>query len=151
MKNNKGITLIALVITIIVLLILAGVAIAMLTGENSILTRSTDTKYAQDIAKAKDEVSLKVNEFAMEYFEEKYVTEDIADKTETLQAAIARKLGAAAEGSLTDADVTVVVATNTITITSKGRPAIKTVGTFDAKGNLKWKDSFNSTITVTEP
>ena len=32
--NNKGITLIALVITIIVLLILAGVSIAMLTGEN---------------------------------------------------------------------------------------------------------------------
>ena len=35
--NNKGITLIALVITIIVLLILAGVSIAMLTGENGIL------------------------------------------------------------------------------------------------------------------
>ena len=33
-KNSKGITLIALVITIIVLLILAGVSIAMLTGEN---------------------------------------------------------------------------------------------------------------------
>ena len=33
-KLNKGITLIALVITIIVLLILAGVSIAMLTGEN---------------------------------------------------------------------------------------------------------------------
>ena len=32
--NQKGITLIALVITIIVLLILAGVSIAMLTGEN---------------------------------------------------------------------------------------------------------------------
>ena len=33
-KENKGITLIALVITIVVLLILAGVSIAMLTGEN---------------------------------------------------------------------------------------------------------------------
>ena len=38
--NNKGITLIALVITIIVLLILAGVSIAMLTGENGILTQA---------------------------------------------------------------------------------------------------------------
>ena len=37
--NNKGITLIALVITIIVLLILAGVSIAMLTGKNGILTQ----------------------------------------------------------------------------------------------------------------
>ena len=37
MKNNKGITLIALVVTIIVLLILAGVSIAMLSGDNGIL------------------------------------------------------------------------------------------------------------------
>lgn len=40
MKNQKGITLIALVITIIVLLILAGVAIAMLTGDNGIITNA---------------------------------------------------------------------------------------------------------------
>ena len=40
MRNQKGITLIALVITIIVLLILAGVAIAMLTGDNGIITNA---------------------------------------------------------------------------------------------------------------
>ena len=39
MRNQKGVTLIALVITIIVLLILAGVSISMLTGDNGILTR----------------------------------------------------------------------------------------------------------------
>ena len=39
-RKEKGITLIALVITIIVLLILAGVSIAMLTGENGILTQA---------------------------------------------------------------------------------------------------------------
>ena len=44
MTNNKGITLIALVITIIVLLILAGVSIAMLTGQNGILTQATNAK-----------------------------------------------------------------------------------------------------------
>ena len=44
MKRNKGITLIALVITIIVLLILAGVAIAMLSGENGILTKAAKAK-----------------------------------------------------------------------------------------------------------
>ena len=43
-KNNRGITLIALVITIIVLLILAGVSIAMLTGENGILTQAQNAK-----------------------------------------------------------------------------------------------------------
>ena len=40
MRNQKGITLIALVITIIVLLILVGVAIAMLTGDNGIITNA---------------------------------------------------------------------------------------------------------------
>jgi len=44
MKGNKGITLIALVITIIVLLILAGVSIAMLNGENSILRNAQEAK-----------------------------------------------------------------------------------------------------------
>ena len=43
-KNNKGITLIALVITIIVLLILAGVTIAALSGDNGILKRATEAK-----------------------------------------------------------------------------------------------------------
>ena len=43
-KGNKGITLIALVITIIVLLILAGVTIAALSGDNGILKRATEAK-----------------------------------------------------------------------------------------------------------
>jgi len=42
-SNNKGITLVALVITIIVLLILTGVAISLVTGENGILKRAKDS------------------------------------------------------------------------------------------------------------
>ena len=44
LKLNDGITLIALVITIIVLLILAGITISMLTGENGILTKVKEAK-----------------------------------------------------------------------------------------------------------
>ena len=43
-RKNQGITLIALVITIVVLLILAGVSIAMLTGENGILKQAQTAK-----------------------------------------------------------------------------------------------------------
>lgn len=43
-KKNSGITLIALVVTIIVLLILAGISISMLTGNNGILQKATDAK-----------------------------------------------------------------------------------------------------------
>ena len=52
-KNNRGITLIALVITIIVLLILAEVTIATLTGDNGILTKATEAKQKTMEATAK--------------------------------------------------------------------------------------------------
>ena len=57
-EKNRGITLIALVITIIVLLILAGVSIAMLTGENGILTQATNAKNKTEISEEKEGVGL---------------------------------------------------------------------------------------------
>ncbi len=61
MKNNKGITLIALVITIIVLLILAGVSIAMLTGNNGILTQAGNAKVANAKAEVVEKVNMELN------------------------------------------------------------------------------------------
>ena len=64
LKNtNKGITLIALVITIIVLLILAGVTIAMLMGDNGILTKATEAKNDQVDATVVEAISLAWNEY----------------------------------------------------------------------------------------
>ena len=59
--NNKGITLIALVITIIVLLILAGVSIAMLTGQNGILTQSSNSKDKTNAAEVAERVNMELN------------------------------------------------------------------------------------------
>ena len=59
-QMNKGITLIALVITIIVLLILAGVTISTLTGENGILTRASDASESTKQANAGEQVQLEV-------------------------------------------------------------------------------------------
>ena len=53
-KKKGGITLIALVVTIIVLLILAGISISMLTGQNGILNRASEAKENTEIA-SKDE------------------------------------------------------------------------------------------------
>ncbi len=58
MKNNKGITLIALIVTIIVLIILAGVAIAMLRGDNGILNRASEAKYENSIGAFDEQVRL---------------------------------------------------------------------------------------------
>ena len=61
-KIDNGITLIALVITIIILLILAGVSIAMLTGENGILTQALNAKNRTDEADDIEKVKLSVSE-----------------------------------------------------------------------------------------
>ena len=60
LKNSKGITLIALVITIIVLLILAGVSIAMLTGNNGILTQANNAKDDTTKAEVVDRVNMAI-------------------------------------------------------------------------------------------
>ena len=59
-KNTKGITLIALVVTIIVLLILVGVSIAMLTGQNGILTQAQSAKTTTENKSAEEKVKLSV-------------------------------------------------------------------------------------------
>ena len=67
--NQRGITLIALVITIIVLLILAAVSIATLTGENGILTRANEAKEKTEIASVKEQAQLDIVNWIAERLE----------------------------------------------------------------------------------
>ena len=57
-KQQKGITLIALVVTIIILLILAGVSIAMLTGNNGVLTQAKSAKENTRVGEVQEKVKL---------------------------------------------------------------------------------------------
>ena len=61
MKNQKGITLIALVVTIVVLLILAGTSIAMLTGENGIITNAQKSTAANTEGDVRTDIEMAVN------------------------------------------------------------------------------------------
>ena len=54
MRNQKGITLVALVVTIIVLIILAGISINLLLGDNGIITKAQEAKKQQKIAEIKE-------------------------------------------------------------------------------------------------
>ena len=81
LKGQKGITLVALVITIIVLLILAGVSIAMLTGENGILKRSIQAADESKIAEDREAAALDLNAAYTAYMQAKYV-----DQTPDLEA-----------------------------------------------------------------
>ena len=55
-KENKGITLVALTVTIIVLIILSGVSVAMLVGENGLITRARESKFKTELSGLKEEL-----------------------------------------------------------------------------------------------
>lgn len=61
-RKNNGITLIALVVSIIVLLILAGISISMLSGENGILNRATEAKEKTALAQDTENKTLDIYE-----------------------------------------------------------------------------------------
>ena len=61
-KQNKGITLIALVVTIILLLILVGISITMLTGQNGILNRAAESSKVTKEAQLDEQVKLSIME-----------------------------------------------------------------------------------------
>ena len=58
MKNQKGITLVSLVVTIIILIILAGISISTLLGEKGIITKAKQAKENIEIAQKKEEEQL---------------------------------------------------------------------------------------------
>lgn len=60
LQERKGITLIALVITIIILLILAGISIAMLAGENGLIAKAQKAKLDTEIAKVEEIAKLRL-------------------------------------------------------------------------------------------
>ena len=108
MKGNKGITLIALVITIIVLLILAAVSIAMLTGENSILRRGSQASAENQLGAANDAVSLYVTNLITDFYEDAYVTGNNTTLGSGLNAYLAKMVPneAALQKVLTDEKIT---------------------------------------------
>ncbi|MBR2289121.1 MAG: hypothetical protein IJ867_00460 [Clostridia bacterium] len=71
MKSNKGITLVALVITIIVLLILAGVSISLVVGDNGVLTRASDSSNKTKISQIYEAVGLALADIQTQYMGDK--------------------------------------------------------------------------------
>lgn len=156
MKNNKGITLIALVVTIIVLLILAGVSIAMLTGQNGILNRGQSAAIESAVTDAKEQISLSVAEAITNWNSVKYggvaassvtpvivETEGSADTMDTYilkclketKKAIEKSGNVTVEG-ITEATTTAPVAT--FSVQSKKNPSVKRTATWAANGSISW-------------
>ena len=93
-KENKGITLIALVITVIVLLILAGVSISMLTGNNSIITKAGEAKTATELTGIKEKIELKQVEEGSKKEELRYMTvEEVNERIKDIPEEYKGKVG----------------------------------------------------------
>lgn len=69
-KENKAITVIALIITIIILLILAGITISTLGGENGLIARAKLAKTEQEKAQAKEELQMKIYQLQIKIMDE---------------------------------------------------------------------------------
>ena len=143
MRNQRGITLIALVITIIVLLILAGVSIAMLTGDNGILTNSTKAKAQNELGTAKDQIALAANEALTDYYAGVYASNNTTG--EYTNDAVVTAVKTAIKNETVVSTVTKTTTNldtgNTFTLECNGW---KVTGTVDAKGGLSWGEFTNS-------
>lgn len=113
MRNQKGITLIALVITIIVLLILAGVSIAMLTGQNGILKRATQAKSETSEAALADKINMALNGEYAALLADGHLTGEELDTDGSIKTATTADEIASAEGISTTEFTISVRTTNT--------------------------------------
>ena len=85
-KGQKGITLIALVITIIVLLILAGVSIMMLSGADNAPDKAGEAAIRDALGAGKDTVNLAASNAVLDYYNDIYVEKN--KNTNTIDDAI---------------------------------------------------------------
>ena len=69
--SEKAITLIALVVTIVILLILAGVTITMTLGENGLFTKAREGKEVYDEASVKEDLSMLITQYTWDKVAEK--------------------------------------------------------------------------------
>ena len=58
MRKENGVTLVALVVTIIVLLILAGVSLTLTIGQNGVIARTQDAVLKNNVAEAQDKLTI---------------------------------------------------------------------------------------------
>ena len=145
MRNQRGITLVALVITIIVLLILAAVTIAALGGQNGILTNASRSQVANELGEAEDLINLTANEAINNYYTTIYVngTAEV-DGTNDKQTVVTNAINALSLNNGTTKGITDQGDDKLVTVTSKNGKG-KATATIDENGTLsKWTVSINN-------
>ena len=123
-KNQKGITLVALVVTIIVLLILAGVSLSLVAGGDGILGRASGAANKNYNASAKEQAELFFAEETTKYYEDKYAN---GNSSASLLTMITTDIGT--KKTLSDGELTIDDDEITLTVKQTGVTYTATVGT----------------------
>ena len=152
-KEQKGITLIALVITIIVLLILAGVSIAMISGQDGIATKAQNAKEESAWTDTKNNIGTIASDAMATYYDVRYAESkggsSEADKTAVNKAtdagAYVRTKLDAVKGEVVTGGVTLAIAESadtdgnyTLTLTGFGK---EKTGKITNSGSVTWDNN----------
>ncbi len=158
-EKEKGITLIALVITIIVLLILAGVTIAMITGEDGILNKATkaaDETQKENIIESaqrdilglladnlgKDITKGQLKGVLEKYFDDVPAEEDIPDDMSKLKLNAKKELGGY------EIEIGEIYSGNTPPLITSTQIKDNLEGNIDREKNTTVYDEFNNPVTI---
>lgn len=163
-KNSKGITLIALVITVIVLIILAGISINLALGDEGILKMASYAKERNAIAQAKEKLELvleeaEVNKYTnSKYNQNEYLDEMIVNKvsgskvngdvviTDGYGFSLDRNIPAIVECVGKEKDLIFPKINTSITVSADKKTATLTVTGEEEKDGIKkieiWQDGF---------
>ena len=164
MKSQKGITLVALVVTIVVLLILAGTSIAMLSGDNGIITNAQKSTYANTEGEVMDKIKMAFNTVKTEVIA-KSATISTYKATDTdnllaLANLVAKDLGGTGNITTTTADATTskeAIGNYTVSVSGSASGSVITVKYDDGKSftgtagsNTPPYGAISYTITITD-
>lgn len=144
LKNQKGVTLVALVVTIIVLLILAGISLSLVAGSNGIMTRAVNASNTNESATAAEQAELKIAELQIDYYEKYYVTEDATVMANTMVDYIEANGNGPCSNSryyMTVSGGTINVYVGTSTTGTLVAQRAYAEDTTSATGNFKWTDA----------
>lgn len=133
-REQKGITLVALVITIIVLLILAGVTIAALSGPNGILTNATQSTKDTAISEAREAVTMAVNTILTN----QYVSVDDEEEAEAILSELNRDNIISEINANYGNKASAGTEDNQIKYTTGGYDVIVTMKTDDTTDEINW-------------
>lgn len=129
MRNQKGITLVALVVTIVVLLILAGTSIAMLAGDSGIITNAQQSKAANTEGEVVDKIKMAFNTIKTEVVVKSSINADYNAQAAETEKALAQTI-------VDELGLSATIVSGTATTAEKGYSVLYTATSGSTAGTI---------------